>query len=75
MAGDEADAVVIGAGMAGLVIEHVRADVHKAGEPKAQALLETTAEVLQGLVTAYRHYEQASEPAWQCSSHRTLGRI
>ena len=47
------------------VITHAREDVEKVSEPKAQALFETTAEVLQGLVTAYQHYESASERAWQ----------
>ena len=47
------------------VIEHAREDVDKVSEPRAQALFETTAEVLQGLVTAYQHYESNSERAWQ----------
>jgi hypothetical protein len=47
------------------VIDHLRQDVTKVDEPKAQALFETSAEVLQGLVTAYDHYEQESEKAWQ----------
>ena len=47
------------------VIEHAREDVEKVSEPKAQALFETTVEVLQGLVTAYQHYESNSERAWQ----------
>lgn len=32
---------------------------------KAQALFETTAEVLGGLVHAYEHAEKKTEPAWQ----------
>jgi hypothetical protein len=47
------------------VIEHAREDMEKVSEPRAQALFETTAEVLQGLVTAYQHYESNSERAWQ----------
>ena len=47
------------------VIEHAREDVDKVSEPRAQALFETTAEVLQGLVMAYQHYESKSERAWQ----------
>jgi hypothetical protein len=47
------------------IITHTREDVGKINEPKAQALFETTAEVLQGLVTAYDHYEQKTEPAWK----------
>jgi len=47
------------------VIEHVREDVEKVNDPKAQALFETTAEVLKGLLTAYDHYDSKSEPAWR----------
>ena len=45
------------------VINHVREDAQKVNEPKAQALFETTAEVLIGLKTAYEHYETKAEPA------------
>ena len=45
------------------VIQHCREDTGKIVEPKAQALFETTAEVLQGLTTAYDHYARGSEPA------------
>jgi len=34
-------------------------------EPRAQALLETTAEVLDGLAVAYRDYAKGAEPAWR----------
>ena len=44
------------------VIDHLREDVGKINEPKAQALFETAAEVLTGLRTAFEHYEQAAEP-------------
>jgi len=47
------------------VIEHTREDVGKVNDPKAQALFETTAEVLLGLVNAYEHFEQRSEQAWR----------
>ena len=46
------------------LIQHVREDVGKVEEPKFQALLETSAEVLSGLRTAYEHYEKKSEPAF-----------
>jgi len=39
------------------VINHVRGDIGKISDPKAQALLGTTAEVLTGLKTALEHYE------------------
>ena len=45
------------------IIDHVREDAEKVSEPKAQALFETTAEVLLGLRTAYEHYETKAEPA------------
>ena len=46
------------------LIDHARADVGKVTEPRFQALLETTAEVLEGLKTAFSHYDQKREPAW-----------
>ena len=46
------------------VMRHARKDVDKISEPKAQALFETTAEVCQGLMTAFDHYEQKA-PAWK----------
>jgi hypothetical protein len=49
------------------VTRHVRQDVQKITEPRAQALFETTAEVLGGLATAYEHYESKSEPAFRGS--------
>lgn len=47
------------------VMEHAREDIGKVDDPKAQALYETTAEVLGGLVTAYQHYLERSEEAWR----------
>jgi hypothetical protein len=44
--------------------EHARSDVSKVSDPKAQALFETTAEVLKGLVKAFEDFEQRREPAW-----------
>ena len=46
-------------------IEHLREDVGKVTEPKAQALFETSAEVLAGLVKAFADYEKKSEAAWR----------
>ena len=46
-------------------IDHAKQDVDRVSEPRFQALLETTAEVLGGLRTAFAHYEQGSEKAWQ----------
>jgi hypothetical protein len=47
------------------LIEHLRQDVGKVTEPKAQALFETSAEVLTGLVKAFDDYERRSEEAWR----------
>ena len=47
------------------LIEHLRGDVGKVTEPKAQALFETSAEVLTGLVKAFDDYEKKSEAAWR----------
>ena len=47
------------------LIEHLRGDVGKVTEPKAQALFETAAEVLTGLVKAFDDYEKKSEAAWR----------
>jgi len=47
------------------LIEHLREDVGKVIEPKAQALFETSAEVLTGLVKAFGDYEKKSEEAWR----------
>jgi len=48
-----------------LVIEHAREGATKVSDPKAQALFETTAEVLEGLQTAYCHFEEGNETAWR----------
>ena len=47
------------------LIEHLREDIGKVTEPKAQALFETTAEVLIGLAKAFDDYEKKSEAAWR----------
>jgi len=47
------------------LIDHLREDIDKIDEPKAQALFETTAEVISGLDTAFKHYEEKSETAWK----------
>ncbi|NUR23233.1 hypothetical protein [Frateuria sp.] len=52
-------------GMLREAMDLVRQDVPKVSDPKAQALFETSAEVLGGLITAYEHFEQRSEDAWR----------
>jgi hypothetical protein len=47
------------------LIDHLRGDINKIDELKAQALFETTAEVISGLDTAFKHYEEKSEDAWK----------
>ena len=47
------------------LIDHLREDVGKVAEPKAQALFETSAEVLTGLVKAFDDYENKREKAWR----------
>jgi hypothetical protein len=45
------------------LVDHLRRDVAKVTEPKAQALLEAAADVLAGLVKALDDYERAREEA------------
>jgi hypothetical protein len=47
------------------LIDHLRDDIEKITEPKAQALFETSAEVLTGLAKAFDDYEKKNEAAWQ----------
>jgi len=47
------------------LIQQVRSDIEQVQEPKAQALFETTAEVLIGLKKAYQDYQDGSEKAWR----------
>ncbi|GFG64208.1 hypothetical protein MKUB_16980 [Mycobacterium kubicae] len=44
---------------------HAREIIEKVADPRGQGLLETTAEVLIGLITAYDNYEQEAETAWR----------
>ena len=45
-------------GMLNAVMQHCRQDIDKVSDPRAQALFETTAHVLDGLITSYRCYER-----------------
>jgi len=38
------------------LIQHAQADIQRVTEPRFQALLSATADVLTGLKTAYQHY-------------------
>jgi hypothetical protein len=54
------------------LIEHLRGDAGKVTEPKAQALFETSAEVLIGLVKAFDDYEKKTEAAWRTAPRTAL---
>jgi hypothetical protein len=49
-------------GMLQTVVEHAREDLAKLEDPHREALFETTADVLTGLITAYEHFERSAEP-------------
>jgi len=44
---------------------HLREDVGKVDDPKAKALFEVSAEVIDGLQKAFTDYEEKNEEAWQ----------
>ena len=44
---------------------HLREDIGKINEPRAEALFETTAETMDGLITAFEDYERGQEEAWR----------
>jgi hypothetical protein len=47
------------------LIGHLRRDVSLVDEPRAKALFETSAEVLEGLVKTYRDYDAGDEAAFR----------
>jgi hypothetical protein len=47
------------------LIDHVREDIGRVEEPRFQALLETSAEVLSGLRTAFKDYGEGREKVWR----------
>ncbi len=47
------------------VQQHLRQDIDKVNDPRAQALFETSAEVLQGLTQAFEDYDAKAEKAWK----------
>ncbi len=44
---------------------HMRQDIEKVDEPRFKAMFETSAEVLEGLIKAFRDYEHKNESAWR----------
>ena len=55
-------------------LEELRQELRQRGQeiedPQALCLMETSAEVLEGLHRAFEHYEQRSEPAWRKVAER-----
>ena len=51
------------------LVTHLRGDVEKVDDAQAKALFETSAEVLDGLLRAFQHYEERSEAAWKVQQH------
>jgi hypothetical protein len=49
-------------------VTHLRQDIGKVDEPQFQAMFETAAEVLNGLIKAFSHYEKKNESAWRKSA-------
>ena len=47
------------------VIAHLHQDTVRVKEPRFQTLLETSAEVLAGIKTAFAHYDRGVEKGWQ----------
>jgi len=47
------------------LMTHLREDVDKVDDPRAQALFETSAEGLGGLAKAYEHFDSRAEEAWR----------
>ena len=45
--------------------KHLHVDVQMFDEPQFKAVCETSAEVLQGLVKAFRDYDAGKEAAWR----------
>lgn len=46
------------------LVRQLRSEIDEVAEPRFQALLETAAEVLIGLGTAFRDYTEKPERAW-----------
>jgi len=47
------------------ISDHLRKDISKVEDPRAKALFETSAEVLDGLTKAFSHFQQENEEAWK----------
>ena len=49
----------------GGVVTQLRRDVEKVDEPQLKAMLETSAEVMNGLIKAFEDYDKKNEAAWR----------
>jgi hypothetical protein len=47
------------------LVDHVRKDIDQVKEPRFQAMLETTAEVLIGLRKTFEDYSEGKEKVWR----------
>jgi hypothetical protein len=47
------------------LVGQLRAEIERVSEPRAQALFETTAEALRGLITAFEDYDEGREVAFR----------
>ena len=47
------------------MVQQTRNEIDQVNDPRARALFETTAEVLEGLAKAYKDYNEGSEAAWR----------
>lgn len=47
------------------LVSQLRSEINRVDDPRAQALFETTAEALQGLITAFEHYDEGREAAFR----------
>lgn len=46
------------------IADHIRRDAEKVDDLQAKTLFETSAEVLEGLITAFSQFEEKGEEVW-----------
>jgi len=49
----------------GEISAHLRQDIEKVDEPQMKVMFEAAAEVLDGLVRTFQHYEDRQKGAWR----------
>jgi hypothetical protein len=47
------------------LVNQLRSEINRIDEPRAQAMFETTAETVRGLITAFEHYDEGREEAFR----------